>query len=488
MRRWSWFLACGAALVTACPGGSPQSDLVLPGQIAREVSEGGSNPLPEEVKVGNRGNCPLGVTASAVTASGTPWLAVSPTTSVVVAPDAQATFTISFNIAGLQPGNHAGYIDFRGTCTATQQDARGSPAHLPVNLRITPVGASISLDTSSVFVDVGAVKDEWVPMADNTTLNGSRSHHTAVWTGREMWAYGGLDAAGAKVGVGGKYDPLTNSWSGMPTPNTPGPRYQHTAVWTGTEMIIWGGVDTGPLDTGARLAPPWTTMTTSGAPQARGGHTAVWTGTEMIVFGGYNLSDALATGGRYKPSPESWTSLPTGGAPAARYWHSAVWTGKHMLIWGGEDAAGQVSGGKKYDPVANDWSPMASGGPERSYLISGWTGSRWLLYGGKVGGTAYADGMMYSPSSNTWEEIPADFARRSEIAGAVWTGRELLVWGGPLAVGRRFNPQNGTWSDMTMVGQPPVRSAVSAVWTGNSMIVYGGFNATLTQATGGIYR
>ena len=122
--------------------------------------------------------------------------------------------------------------------------------------------------------------------------------------------------------------------------NSPPARFSHTAVWTGSEMIVWGGYsDIAPSNDGGRYNPvanSWTALPTTGAPAGRYYHTAVWTGSEMIVWGGRgDTSRYFNDGGRFSPAANSWTTVPTNGAPAARYGHTAVWTGSEMIAWGG---------------------------------------------------------------------------------------------------------------------------------------------------------
>ena len=70
---------------------------------------------------------------------------------------------------------------------------------------------------------------------------------------------------------------------------------------------------------------------------------------------------------------------------------------------------------------------------------------------------------------------------RSEFA-AVWTGRQVLVWGGLTGTfqdqkipphGAAYTPAASRWSAMPMA---PLRgrSNPAAVWTGRQMIVWGG--------------
>ncbi len=146
-------------------------------------------------------------------------------------------------------------------------------------------------------------------------------------------------------------------WVERASGSPPTARYSHTAVWTGSEMIVWGGCTTnsGNFNTGGRYNPvanSWTSLPTSGAPYPRNSHTAVWTGTEMIVWGGSGGS-YLDSGGRYNPVANGWTAAATAGAPAARYLHTAVWTGSEMIVWGGSGMSGTWNDGGRYNPAAN---------------------------------------------------------------------------------------------------------------------------------------
>ena len=62
---------------------------------------------------------------------------------------------------------------------------------------------------------------------------------------------------------------------------------------------------------------------------------------------------------------------------------------------------------------------------------------------------------------------------------AVWTGTEMIVWGGfnfpvgYLNTGGRYNPSTDTWT-ATSTTNAPKRDGFTAVWTGSEMIVWGG--------------
>ena len=83
-------------------------------------------------------------------------------------------------------------------------------------------------------------------------------------------------------------------------------------------------------------------------------------------------------------------------------------------------------------------------------------------------------------TDDTWtatSTINAPDARESHTA--VWTGSEMIVWGGDnatvvLNTGGRYDPSTDSWTATTTVNAPSARSVHTAVWTGSEMIVWGG--------------
>src|SRR5262249_55251776 len=76
---------------------------------------------------------------------------------------------------------------------------------------------------------------------------------------------------------------------------------------------------------------------------------------------------------------------------------------------------------------------------------------------------------------------------------AVWTGSEMIVWGGYngsfLRTGGRYNPSTDSWTATSTTNAPTSRDSHTAVWTGSEMIVWGGYdeNGVLLN-TGGRYN
>jgi hypothetical protein len=57
----------------------------------------------------------------------------------------------------------------------------------------------------------------------------------------------------------------------------------------------------------------------------------------------------------------------------------------------------------------------------------------------------------------------------------------MIVWGGqengvPLNDGGRYNPNTNSWTATSLINVPDARFFHTAVWTGSEMIVWGGNN------------
>ena len=259
---------------------------------------------------------------------------------------------------------------------------------------------------------------------------------------------------------------LVGSWS--PTHALPEADLLISAVWTGAEMIIWGGTEVGSskFNSGSRYDPAtdtWRTTSGVNAPPPRKQHTAVWTGAEMIVWGGCGIGDEhscqINTGGRYDPVTDTWQSTATAGAPTARINHTAVWTGSVMVIWGGCRFSNDVcsasvlgNGGGRYDPASNSWQPTTTAGaPQaRQDHTAVWSGTEMIVWGG-AGTTVYANGSRYDPVADAWTPtaaVPPLLARYDHTA--VWSGNQMIVWGGTNGSsyfddGARYFPAQNRW-------------------------------------------
>lgn len=317
------------------------------------------------------------------------------------------------------------------------------------------------------------------------------------WTGSQMLIWGGsLEGYEGPSPLylfdGFRYQPLTDAWSPIPSGGAPKSLYGQSSVWAGTELIVWGGYrsPTSNLRSGARYSPAldkWLPTSLTGAPEARYWHVAVWTGTEKIVWGGFN-EDELRTGGRYNPASDTWRAMSTIGAPTGRVYASVVWTGKEMIVWGGyyldvhnyEVTIRFPADLGRYDPATDTWvSGVVPGAPAlRAQAPAIWTGHEMIVWGG-WNGSHFQERMLntggrYDPEGNSWTAMSAVDAPVAKVDhAALWTGEELIVWGGrPDLSGGRYRPATDTWT-VSNTNQAPVGGRY-AVWTGEGMLAYSG--------------
>jgi hypothetical protein len=102
----------------------------------------------------------------------------------------------------------------------------------------------------------------------------------------------------------------------------------------------------------------------------------------MIVWGG--------TGGRYDPATDIWQPTSVTGAPGgSRSNYSAVWSGTEMIVWGGiANGSGGLNTGGRYNPLSDTWRPTSTNGHvpyPRGFQTAVWTGSEMIVWGGWAG-------------------------------------------------------------------------------------------------------
>src|SRR5262249_34786851 len=133
--------------------------------------------------------------------------------------------------------------------------------------------------------------------------------------------------------------------------------------------------------------------------------------------------------------------------------------------------------------------------PGRCLHTTVWTGSEMIIWGGG-GPTPVNTGGRYTPSTDSWMATSTTNAPSArDLHTAVWTGSEMIVWGGfdgingRLNTGGRYNPGTDSWTATSTTNAPTRRERHTAVWTGSEMIVWGGFNFPIGDLnTGGMYN
>jgi len=346
--------------------------------------------------------------------------------------------------------------------------------------------------------------DAWSPTSTGGACPTGRTGQSAVWTGSEMIVWGGYHSyvstpGGSLENTGGRYRPATDDWVPTSTgaPERPSDSYGAEIAWTGSELVVTGSTGAWPFSwLGAKYnlaTDSWGPVSEApGSTFGRTGHFLFWTGTELLLWGGQKQAEGLLVpGGRYNPLTDAW--VPTSVAPPCptylQPWNSnAIWTGSEMVVWGWDLNGGR---GARYAPTSDAWTSVPSPPPSlmpRSWFTAVWSGSEMILWGGANNGSSgtvlFDTGAAYFPAENTWRllAVDANTPRPRTSHTALWTGSEMLVWGGVSvnpdtneATGGRYDPALDRWTaTSTGAGCPLGRLLHTAVWTGGEMIVWGG--------------
>lgn len=178
--------------------------------------------------------------------------------------------------------------------------------------------------------------------------------------------------------------------------------------------------------------------------------------------------------------------------PESVAWNApVVWTGRELVSWGGGAPIdeGRKFGGASYDPVADDWTdlPRAPLDPPTGHTAV-WSGREILYWGGSdqiqgSEGPVRSSGVAYNPRDRTWRPMAAGPLHARAQHEAIWTGREMIVWGGieyafnqdshihhPSAAA--YDPDTDTWRRIADVPPP---------WSGD------GGSVVMVEAEGDVF-
>jgi hypothetical protein len=134
-------------------------------------------------------------------------------------------------------------------------------------------------------------------------------------------------------------------------------------------------------------------------------------------------------------------------------------------------------------------------GHDQEVLGSGWARAQYRIRNAMVGtsGNYTLPRISDRPSGcvDNWaatSTINAPTGRYEHTA--VWTGSEMIVWGGEFPAsntGGRYNPSTDSWTATSTTNRPTARVDHTAVWTDSEMIVWGGGTLSDVFDTGGRY-
>ena len=183
------------------------------------------------------------------------------------------------------------------------------------------------------------------------------------------------------------------------------------------------------------------------------------------------------------PQPHvNWTKIDIDRDVIPRSDYSLTIAGNQAFIWGGItddefsatglvlDATGEVAHVIGEAPIDG-----------RRYHTAVWTGTELIVWGGssQFGLERHADGAAYNPTTDQWRVIASSPLDGVWGHTAVWTGSEMVIWGGTSGpdlrsgLGAAYNPATDTWR-FTRAAKISARSDHSAAWTGSEMVIWGG--------------
>ncbi len=228
----------------------------------------------------------------------------------------------------------------------------------------------------------------------------------------------------------------------------------------------------------AKAAGVWRQL--ADAPESiAAGRTTVWTGSEMIVTGvnpgaDGTFIDSTEVAEAYNPRTNAWRLLPAPPKTENGCKSSAVWTGSEVLVWGCRLTA--------YNPATNQWQRLPDA-PTR-HGIGVWTGRELIGWGGGCCGDVSDDGSAYDPTTSTWRKIASAPVSGQQSPVGAWTGRELVIFSGRSPEGTRvggaaYNPRTDSWRRIP--SERSLSALASAVYDGNEIHVFGSGSDTVVS-------
>lgn len=204
----------------------------------------------------------------------------------------------------------------------------------------------------------------------------------------------------------------------------------------------------------------------------------VWTGTEVVVWGGEKPSegDWHADGAAYNPATGTWRDL-ADSPLSARSEHAAAWTGEEIIICCGR-IEGSGSSAAAYDPQADEWREIPAPPISPAFAEAVWTGEEMIVFGGVGGGgtSNLVGAAAYNPTTDSWRrlaDLPYGLERTADATmgdGVIyaWPSPSQGSSPGPL----EYDIASDTWSPLP-TPPAPAPSSPSLVWTGDRLFAYG---------------
>jgi N-acetylneuraminic acid mutarotase len=326
-----------------------------------------------------------------------------------------------------------------GRAVAWQSSAPGV-ATVDVNGLVTAVDVgTVTITATSEFLSgtvTLTVDPAWSTGAP--LLTARRSHSVVAFNGG-VYAIGGYNNGNFLASVEA-YDATHDVWQSK-TPMQFA-RMQTAVSVDNNKMYVAGGFNQAfaggantPDGTLATLeiynaaTDTWTTAASMQTPR-RCPSSAVING-KFYVVGGANTGNAtpVADLEMYDPALGSWvykTPMPTARFCAG----SAVINGLLYVVGGFSNGPNSLTNVEVYDPVQNTWSTTYAPMPTPRYGFGiGYVNGLLYVAGGNNAGVVFNVVEAYNPVTNKWGSAPHMPTARSDMDGAVFSGRFFVIGG-----------------------------------------------------------
>ena len=116
----------------------------------------------------------------------------------------------------------------------------------------------------------------------------------------------------------------------------------------------------------------------------------------------------------------------------------------------GQKTAGSVANSPAAATAGYKWQQRATADllQGRSSNSAVWTGKELIVFGGEGMGVSFGDGARYDLSEDAWQPLFNECGKnlpseRTSHSG-VWTGRQMIIWGG-------FGGNRGAWQPSSLL-------------------------------------
>src|SRR5919202_6740446 len=180
-----------------------------------------------------------------------------------------------------------------------------------------------------------------------------------------------------------------------------------------------------------------------------------------------------------RPVAGSWRLLPKAPIVPNDGGVASVWTGRQMVVFGRSATIEQGAHFNRrnvaaaYDPARNAWRRLTPPGATSGFMDDDavWTGKEVLVWGA---GTRLA----YNPGTNRWRRLPSSplLSIHDGYGIVAWTGREMIGWGGgccgdAFSDGVAYNPATNRWRALAPTPLAGDQEPIGA-WTGRELVLF----------------